>query len=167
MEVGSVADWFGAIGTIAAVVVALFTRKNDKKPNLLFYCESQENTSNYVLKVQNNSNEMVCLVPKKRATERYILWPVGTVEKNKNESAIINSVNSATLSVSSVKVIESSFPRKGKKTFIYYDTISKCYYKVIVECADGIPSVLSYSSFYCEILLRILKYVPDHSNKKS
>lgn len=146
-QLGSIADLIGAVGTIGAVIVALFTSKNDRKPNLSFYCKPKKNTFGFTLNVQNNSNEMVCLVPLSEKSQRYILWPVGTSEK-KEKNDTISTLNAATLVPSSTRIIEETFPKNGEKLFEYYDTISKCYYEVVIESSDSVPSVLTYSSFY-------------------
>lgn len=141
-HIGSIADIVGAIGTVGAVVVALFTSKNDKKPNLSFYCDSIENTTGFNLNVQNNSNRMVCLISLTNESDKFILCPIGMKDSN----------GTSTLVSSSSRVLKSLPSDDGERRYTFHDTISNCYYEVVIETINNCPSVKTYYSFYSKCL---------------
>lgn len=151
MEIGSLADWFSAAGTVIAVVVALSTNKIDKKPSLSFYCSHKENTPYFVLNVQNNSNGMVCIIS---STDKYVLWPVGIAGGEKTQT-----LDSNLYIPTSSRVIRSLPTEDGEYEYTYYDTISSCHYEVVVETVGGNPSVKTYSSFYWKWLHHLRKWM--------
>lgn len=152
-NLGSVADWFGAIGTIAAVIVALSTARINEKPSLSFYCEPIKNTSGFTLNVQNNSNKMVCLTSLDATlSKRYILWPVG-----KSNNRLTNFIDSTIYNQSSSQTLRGMLPEGKDKVLTYFDTISKCYYEVTIRNLSGSFLVETYCSFYSKNLHKLCK----------
>ena len=72
MEIGSLADWFGAFGTIAAVVVALWQTNKSRQPKLKLFAEYYTKENKWILMIENLSYAPVKLAVSYRCDEGYM-----------------------------------------------------------------------------------------------
>ena len=146
MEIGSLADWFGAVGTIAAVIVALWQSLRREKPSLTFQFYRNENFMDsdncklYTLHIVNNSSQMVVLTYTNSKCDSYTktLWPLGTTGDPQID-------NKWVLGKSNVwNFDELNIKKEGKiHKIMFNDQISGKKYKVTYKYED-IPIVISY-----------------------
>lgn len=72
MDWGSVADWFGAFGTIAAVIVALWQSNKSRQPKLKLFAEYYTKENKWILMIENLSYAPVKLAVSYRDDKGYM-----------------------------------------------------------------------------------------------
>lgn len=72
MEIGSLADWFGAFGTIAAVIVALWQSNKSRQPKLKLFAEYYTKENKWILMIENLSYAPVKLAVSYRDDKGYM-----------------------------------------------------------------------------------------------
>lgn len=72
MDLGSLADWFGAFGTIAAVIVALWQSNKSRQPKLKLFAEYYTKENKWILMIENLSYAPVKLAVSYRDDKGYM-----------------------------------------------------------------------------------------------
>lgn len=123
-EFGSIAEWLGAIGTFAAVVVSLYLANRGNKPMLYFYIQNQKDGGSFG--VQNKSYNPVELEIK-WGKQHYML-PLPPIGKKINNLMDNNPFNGdyINLGIHDYQNRNSGEPVKLKG----YDRVSASHYKV-------------------------------------
>lgn len=123
-EFGSIADWLGTIGTLAAVVVSLYLANRGNKPMLYFYIQNQKDGGSFG--VQNKSYNPVELEIK--WGKQQFMLPLPPIGKEINDLIDDNPFNGdyINLGIHDYQNKNSKEPVKLKG----YDRVSASHYKV-------------------------------------
>lgn len=137
---GSVAEWLGSIGTLAAVIVSLYLANRGNKPTLYFYIEDQDKGGSFG--VQNKSFNPVEL-EMKWGCQSYML-PLGPIGKEISDLMSDNPFNGDFIDLGIHEVgNESHDPVKLKG----YDRVSNSRYKVYFNYRNGNWHAKQYKLF--------------------
>lgn len=140
-EFGSIAEWLGAIGTLAAVIISLYLANRGNKPILYFYIMEQEEGGSFG--VQNKSFNPVEL-DMTWGKQRFML-PLPPIGKKINDLKDNNPFNGDYINLGI-----HDYWDKNKETpvkLIGYDRVSTSHYKVYFYQKDNKWYVKQYRLF--------------------
>lgn len=152
MDWGSVADWFGAVGTIAAVIVALWQSLRIKHNIVFCFVKANEDMENnpklknylYSLEIKNYGSKLENLLftfeegdelykKGSKNEKEIILWPLGT---NDHSHASRKQLSS---SIRDTQWLVINY--KEKRKLVFKDLNSKKKYEFIIRDINNIPSL--------------------------